>query len=100
MHIEDLDIRWPAMSEEVMTSMKDWRMQQPSATFREIEAALDERLARWRARRLEDALLVSRAADWETTDSEPPICPQCGAVLPPRGRERRTLTTHYNQTLE
>jgi hypothetical protein len=55
MRIEDLDARWPALSDEVMTGMKDWRVQHPKATFREIEAALDERLARLRVRMLEDA---------------------------------------------
>lgn len=99
MRLEDLDARWHALSEEVMTGMRDWRAQHPKATFREIEVALDERLGRLRARMLEDALLVSRAADWEATDHEPPICPQCGAVLQPRGREQRTLTTHYDQAL-
>ena len=52
MRIEDLDARWQAVSEEVLTGMKDWRVQHPKATFREIEAALDERLARLRARML------------------------------------------------
>jgi hypothetical protein len=100
MRLEDLDARWQALSDEVMSGMKDWRAQHPKATFREIEAALDERLGRLRARMLEDALLVSRAADWEATGPEPPVCPQCGAVLQPRSRERRTLTTHYDQALE
>ena len=99
MHIEDLDVRWHALSEEVMTGMKDWRVQHPKATFREIEAALDERLARLRARMLEDALLVSRAAEWEATDAERPVCPQCGTVLRARGRETRTLTTDYDHSL-
>ena len=100
MRIEDLDARWPALSDEVMTGMKDWRVQHPKATFREIEAALDERLARLRVRMLEDALLVSRAADWEATDPERPVCPQCGTVLQARGRETRTLTTDYDQPLQ
>jgi phage host-nuclease inhibitor protein Gam len=59
MHIEDLDGRWHELAEDVMTGMKEWRMQHPKATFREIEAALDERLARLRARMLEDAMLVT-----------------------------------------
>jgi hypothetical protein len=100
MHLEELDARWHAMSEEVLTGMKDWRAQHPKATFREIEAALDERLARLRARMLEDALLVSRAADWAATDAEPPMCPQCGTVLQPRSCETRTLTTDHDQALE
>ena len=100
MRIEDVDSRWQTLSEEVMTGMKDWRVQHPKATFREIEAALDERLARLRARMLEDTLLVSRAADWDMTDQERPVCPQCGTVLQPRSRETRTLTTHYDQPLQ
>jgi NADH pyrophosphatase NudC (nudix superfamily) len=100
MRIEDLDARWHALSEEVMTGMKDWRVQHPKATFREIEAALDERLARLRARMLEDATLVSRATDWEATDTDRPVCPQCGTALQARGRETRTLTTHYDQALQ
>ena len=100
MRIEDLDARWQALSEEVMTGMKDWRVQHPKATFQEIEAALDERLARLRARMLEDAALLSRATDWEATDADRPVCPQCGTVLQPRGRETRTLTTHYDQRLQ
>jgi ferredoxin len=46
MRIEDLDTRWHELAEEVMTGMKERRLQHPKATFREIVAALDERLAR------------------------------------------------------
>ena len=46
MRIEDLGARWHKVAEEVMTGMKEWRQQHPKATFREIEAALDEGLAR------------------------------------------------------
>jgi hypothetical protein len=37
---------------------------------REIEATLDERLARLRARMLQDAALVSRATEWEASSLE------------------------------
>lgn len=38
------------MSEELMmlTGMMDWRQQHPKATLREIEEAIDERLAKLR----------------------------------------------------
>ncbi len=49
---------------------------------------------------LEDAALLSRATDWEATDADQPTYPQCGAVLHRRGRETRTLTTHYDQPLQ
>ncbi len=100
MRMDDLDARWHTLSDEVLTGMKDWRVQHPTATFREIEAALDERLARLRARMLEDALLVSRAADWEAADQAQPACPVCGTALEARGRATRTLTTHYDHALQ
>lgn len=99
MRIEDLDARWHQVAEEVMTGMKEWRIQHPQATFREVEAALDERLARLRARMLEDALLVSRAADWEAESGANPVCPQCGTLLDRRGKETRELTTQHDQVL-
>ena len=63
MHIENLDARWDELAEVVMRGMREWRVQHPKATFCEIEAALDERLSRLRARMLEDAVLVSGAAE-------------------------------------
>jgi len=59
--LDDVDARWRQLSEEVISGMKEWRVQHPRATFQEIEAALDERLARLRARMLQDAALLSRA---------------------------------------
>ena len=98
--MDDLDARWHTWSEEVITGMKEWRIQHPKATFQEIERALDERLARLRARMLEDAALVSRAADFsEERESERPVCRQCGTPLEPRGQETRELVTHYDHTL-
>jgi hypothetical protein len=40
MRIEDLDARWHQVAEDVMTGMKEWRIQHPKATFREVEAPL------------------------------------------------------------
>lgn len=98
--MDDLDARWHALSEEVISGMKEWRIQHPKATFQEIERALDERLARMRARMLEDAALVSRAADFSADkDSERPVCPECGTPVEPRGQETRELVTQYDQAL-
>ncbi len=101
MKIEDLDARWHALSDEVITQMKEWRIQHPRATFQEIETALDERLARLRARMLEDAALVSRATDLTTaTEQERPVCPQCGTPMELRGHPTRELLTNHDQTIE
>jgi hypothetical protein len=98
--MDDLDTHWRQLSEEVMTGMKEWRVQHPKATFQEIETALEERLGRLRAQMLEDVALASWAADWSEADpQERPTCPQCGTHLEARGSQSRELVTHYNQTL-
>jgi len=100
MRIEDLDTRWHELTEEVITGMKEWRLQHPKATFREIETALDQRLAHVRARMLEDAALLSRAAELEAGDSaERLTCPQCGTPLQARGKQTRDLVTQHDQPI-
>ncbi len=96
----DFDAKWDELAEEVMSGMKEWRLQHPRATFREIEQALDERLAKMRARMLQDAALASAAADIKAAvEAERPVCPQCGARLEGRGTAVRRLTTQHNQTV-
>jgi len=92
---------WEGLSNEVLTGMKEWRLQHPKATFREIEAALDERLARLRARMLQDMAMASAAAEWAGTKAEErPVCPKCGARLVSRGRGKRSLQTHGGKEIE
>jgi hypothetical protein len=97
---EAYEQKWAALSEEVLTGMRDWRVQHPQATLREIEDELDGRLARLRARMLEDLALHSRAAAWSGgAATSPPGCPECGTALAPRGTHRRRLKTHGGQEL-
>jgi|GEM_PF-1287802 len=42
----DFDAQWEALAAEVLSGMKEWRLQHPKATLPEIEHALDERLAK------------------------------------------------------
>ena len=96
----DFDRTWRELSDEVLTGMKEWRLQHPRATLNEIEAALDERLARLRARMLEDAALASAAAEWgKGREDAPPACPECGTPLQARGGHSRQLETHGGQGL-
>jgi YgiT-type zinc finger domain-containing protein len=96
----DFDAKWDELAEEVMSGMKEWRLQHPRATLSEIERALDERLAKMRARMLQDAALASSVANIQSAaESERPRCPECGAVLEGRGRGVRQLTTHHEQSL-
>ena len=94
---------WDALAEEVFTGFREWRVQHPRATFKEIEEALDGRLARVRARVLADAAMASAVCDLrEVPAAERPQCPDCGGGLVVAGQEARTLTTTYEQqfTLE
>jgi ribosomal protein S27AE len=96
----DFDRAWRELSEEVITGMKEWRLQHPKATFAEIERALDERLARLRARMLQDAALASAAGDWTgEPESERPVCPECGQGLTSQGNQMRQLQTQGRQEI-
>ena len=81
---EPLDPTDDALSYDILTGMREWRLQNPNATLREIEQALDQRWYRVRARMLEDLALQSSAANWNDT-AERPCCPDCGRPLIRRG---------------
>ena len=97
---QETEAHWQREVELVMTGMKEWRLQHPRASFREIETALDERLAKMRARMLEDLALASAAARVSAApEEERPRCPGCGGPLEARGEQERTLTTTYNEPI-
>ncbi len=89
---ETWERKWQELSRQVSQEMRDWRQEHPRATLREIEGALDERLAQMRARMLEDVALASAAQDWPA-GAAGPRCPQCGQALAPRGEHERYLQT-------
>src|SRR6266851_784139 len=96
--MQEFDQNWQKLSEEVLIGMKEWREQHPKATLTEIEAALDERLGRLRARMLQDAALASASRDWSQAPSEEhPRCPLCGTPLVARGKKTRRLQTQGGQ---
>jgi uncharacterized protein with PIN domain len=91
---KEFDREWQTLSEEILTGMKEWRLQHPRATLKEMEEALHERMARLEARMLQDMALASKAADLsEVSVEERPVCPQCGARLGRRGKRERHLQT-------
>jgi hypothetical protein len=95
---------WAMLSEEVLSGMADWRAQHPRATLSEIEAELDARLARLRARMLERVAHQSAAATWRQLASDQeeatPRCAQCGTRLEPHGRRTRRLRTSGGQEIQ
>jgi predicted RNA-binding Zn-ribbon protein involved in translation (DUF1610 family) len=89
-----------ALGYDILTGMREWRLQHPDATLTEIEQALDERWYRVRARMLADLALEREAAHWQANaEASHPICPDCGRVLIRRGRQPRQLKTHGGQDL-
>jgi hypothetical protein len=97
---EEVEAGWQALADEVLTGMKEWRLRHPRASLREIEAALDERLSRVRARLLQDLALASAARDVAAAGpGERPLCPGCGLSLEGRGRHRRELRTYHDRTI-
>jgi hypothetical protein len=92
--------QWHCLREEILTGMHEWRLQHPKATLSEIEAELDTRLARMRARILEDVALQSAATSWQEAPLQaPPACPECGTALDERGTQQRSLQTHGGQDI-
>jgi ribosomal protein S27AE len=92
--LDGIERRWAGDAESVWSGMADWRAAHPKATLSEIEAALDERLDRLRARLLTDLALASGAADVQAASAEErPRCERCGVVLRARGPSERTLLT-------
>jgi RNase P subunit RPR2 len=91
---------WQTLTEEVISGMAEWRVQQPRATLREIEQEVDRRLAGMRARLVEDAVQRSRQVDLTVLPAaERPICPDCGTVLEARGKQTRRVTTRQDREI-
>jgi ribosomal protein S27AE len=88
--------QWRALAEEAFLGLRRWREEHPTATWAEIEAALDERLAALRGHMLEDTARASAAADFRGAPAaDRPRCPDCGAALVAAGQERRRLTAAH-----
>jgi hypothetical protein len=99
MERESPDPNVEALGDEILTGMREWRLQHPNATLTEIEQALDEHWYRLRARMLQDLALEREAANWHSKAADRPTCPDCGRTLIRRGRQPRQLKTHGGHQL-
>lgn len=95
----ELQQSWNELSAEMMKEIEGWREQHPRATFREIEAEIDQRLSSLRARMLSDTANRSAAADWKQAGAGG-VCPQCGVKLESKGKKKRKLKTRGWQEVE
>jgi len=90
---------WNELSEEVMRAVAEWREQHPTATFREIEKEIDERLSGLRAKMLSDTASWSVAAAWDQ-EGQAALCAKCGAKLERKGKKKRKLVTQGGREVE
>jgi RNase P subunit RPR2 len=99
--LDELESRWQPSSREIIQALKEWRRPPPRATFKEIETALDEPLARWRAQMLQDLALTRPSAELpRLSEAERPRCSPCGVLLVAQGTPMRTRVTEHDQNLE
>lgn len=97
---EEVERRLQELSGEVILEVKEWRLQHPKATFREIEAAVDGSWARARTRLLQEVSLTSEAREMSSDPEGGGYrCPQCNHPLESRGQRSRDLLTQYNQSI-
>lgn len=97
---KNLETGWQETSQKTLTTISRWRQEHPKATWSEIEKAVDEELGRLRRQVLEDVAQASEVAEWRSESDEAPVCSQCGTRLEAGSREKRRLTTGYEQIIE
>ena len=97
---QDFDGQWQELAGEVLSGMKEWRLQHAQARLGEIERAVDERLGKLRVRLLEDVAMASDAVEAGMSgEGKGIVCPHCGVRIEGRGQHERQLTSHYNQSV-
>src|SRR5579884_3925162 len=80
--------------------VRAWRKAHPSATFTEIEVAVEERLATVRAQLVAEAAGAERGAGADAESAEErPCCPHCGQALQRRGQRVREVTVRGGETV-
>ena len=93
------DDAWQRLADEAWVGVAAWRRQHPRATLREIEQAVDERLADLRARLVQDVALTSASAD-PVASGDRPRCPDCGTPMHLEGARTRRLRTTHDRDLD
>ncbi len=89
---------WSGLSEGIMQGIAEWRRGHPRATLREIETEIDKRLSKLRAKMVMDTANGSMSARWEAAEGR--VCPECGAKLIKKGKQKRVLLTRDGREIE
>lgn len=87
---------WHELGAKVLLEMERWRHGHPRATFAEIEAAVEDRLAALRAELIQQE--IAMRVQGETADGlERVACEACGHLVEPRGTRERAVTVRGNR---
>src|SRR5918912_3009770 len=88
---------WNELAQQIFAQMQEWHHQHREASFDEIEAAIDQGLARLRAQILTDSIQTAH----NSSQLNPKIlkCEKCGVKLYRRGKHSRQLITQAGQTI-
>lgn len=93
--------KWQEMFSEASEEVSQWRQAHPRASFTHIENEVDEKLAKVRAKMIEELALESKLANLkELKGEERPKCVGCGRRLAANGRQKRALITNHEQVVE
>jgi len=88
--------RWLAEASARFAALDAWRQTHPTATWGEIEAAVDAQLGPLRAQLLGETAMASEATDLGGVWRQ---CPDCGARLQGAGVHRRRLRGEQDETI-
>ena len=98
--------RWLTDAAARFAALDAWRQAHPTATWTEIEAAIDAQLGPLRAQLLGDTAMASEATDLRGERprcphcGERPRCPHCGERLSAAGPHRRRLRSEGDHPLD
>lgn len=81
------EMEWTAA--EIISGMKEWRAQNPKATFAEIERETMQRMAVLQGQLMAEVAQNSTASEWEAGAG--PKCPECGEEMKGVGKHKRKL---------
>ena len=87
--MEKKDEKMERLAAEIVSGMKEWRVQNPKATFAEIERETMKRMAALQAQLMAEIAQDSEAQEWE--EGAGPQCPECGERMKGVGKHKRKL---------
>lgn len=93
--------KWTDSFQGASEEVSKWRESHRRASLTDIENTVDGQLSRVRAEMIQELALESELTDFKKLGPEErPKCPVCGGPLAANGKQKRQLTTTYEQKVE